>query len=153
MNKTTIYLIMIIIFIILIEYPVMKENFLSGGTIQQLMGKDSQDLYLNTNEIKPLVDGDFVLQFNQPTLMQNRNVRNKVNPTNKKQCDDNYVNNYPFGTDFYDDGDTGSIFFNKDFNNMNMKNEENNITVIPNQYTGDFHEDPMVDIYKPLRQY
>ena len=117
------------------------------------MGKDSQDLYLNTDEIKPLVDGNFLLQYNQPTLMQNRNVRNKVYPENNNQKDDNYVNNYPFGTDFYDDGDTGSIFFNKDFNNMNMQNEQPILNVIPNQYTGDFHEAPLDDIYKPLRQY
>ena len=153
MNRTTIFLIIVIIIIVLMEYPLMKENFLSGGTIQQLMGKDSQDLYLNTDEIKPLVDGNFLLQYNQPTLMQNRNVRNKVYPENNNQKDDNYVNNYPFGTDFYDDGDTGSIFFNKDFNNMNMQKEQPLLNVIPNQYTGDFHEAPLDDIYKPLRQY
>ena len=111
MDYKLMLLFAIILIVVLIYYNNIKENFLSGGTIQQLFGKDSQDLYMNGNEIKPLIDGNFLLQYNQPTLMQNKIPRNQILNNDK-----NVNNNYPFGTDFYDEGDTGKIFYNKDFN-------------------------------------
>lgn len=144
MNKACLIIVVLIIIIFILMSNCSKENFLSGGTIQQLFGKDNQDLYLNGKEIDPLIDGNFKLQYNQPTLMQNKIPRNKntsvVEPQN---------NPYPSGTDFYDDGDTGSIFFEKDFGKIN--NEKT--TIYPNQYTGEYYEPPLIDIAKPLNIY
>jgi hypothetical protein len=152
MDYKLLILLLIILVIVFIYYNNIKENFLSGGTIQQLFGKDSQDLYMNGDEIKPLIDGNFLLQYNQPTLMQNRIPRNQVlNTTNTAE------NNYPFGTDFYDNGDTGKIFFNKDFginnDNNNNNNNNNKETIFHNQYTGEYYEPPLIDIAKPLNIY
>lgn len=145
MNSTCLVIILLVIIICVIMFDKVKETFLSGGTIQQLFGKDNQDLYLNGSGIKPLVDGNFLLQYNQPTLMQNRIPRNQVNmPENVELTPE--ANNYPFGTDFYDNGDTGSMFVNRNFGKIN-----NDITtVIPNQYTGEYFEEPLVNIAKPL---
>lgn len=69
-----VFLVCIFIFImIIIIIFVTREKFISGGTLNQLVSLDSQDLYLHGNEVKKYTNGQFNMPYDLPTRMYNIN--------------------------------------------------------------------------------
>jgi hypothetical protein len=71
-----------------------KEGFLSGGTISQLFAKDSQDLMLNGDEIKPYASGDFQLNWYQPTQVNHPQRGDQIASDGTKFYLDAYTGDY-----------------------------------------------------------
>jgi hypothetical protein len=149
-NYATISIIIIIVVIVIwfIIYYSYSEDFVSLGTIVDLQSKDSQNLYLNGNEIYPYVDNNYLYGFNMSTRGTNRgsNMLNNVKKDIPVSIEEDA---YCFGTDFYDNGKCGEVFIADDFG----KNKTNKLTVYKDQYTGTYVDFPNVDVMKPLNIY
>ena len=70
------------------------DSFISGGTLNQLVSVDSQDLYLHGNEIKKYTNGQFDMPFDLPTKMHNINRGYLTNNPPE------YINNAYLGNEY-----------------------------------------------------
>jgi hypothetical protein len=151
LSKTQIIIIIIIVIgsIGLIAYLfVKKETFVSLGTIVDLQSKDTQDKYLNGNEINPYVNNNYLFGFNMSTRGTNRGS-NMIK--NNKPDDPVSINQdaYCFGSDFYDNGKCGQVFIADDFG----RDRTGELTVFKDQYSGNYIDFPIFDIMKPKNVY
>jgi hypothetical protein len=65
--------ILFIIVAIVLTIYFWPESFISGGTLNQLVSVDSQDLYLHGNELRKYTNGQFNMPYDLPTRMYNIN--------------------------------------------------------------------------------
>ena len=144
------FLILIIIIVCFLVYDYFNtstDSFVSLGTIIDLQSKDSQDYYLNGNGIAPYANNNYLYGMNMSTRGTNRGS----NMLKKDFVDTPpaiYDSAYCFGTDFYDNGKCGQVFVSDDFQQNN-----NNNTIYPTQYSGDYVASPFPDIMRPLNIY
>ena len=124
----TILVISVIIYITLI-----KENFVSLGTIIDMQSK-----------YEP---GSYMYAFNMSTRDTNRggDMNNIKKDIPVSLNDDAYC----FGSDFYDNGKCGEVFIDNDFE----KNKNNKPIIYTDQYTGDYVDFPNIDVMRPLSIY
>jgi hypothetical protein len=74
-DKYLLIFIFVIVIIAVVFYIIYfgKEHFLSGGTLNQLVSVDAQDLYLHGNELRKYTNGQFNMPYDLPTRMYNIN--------------------------------------------------------------------------------
>jgi len=74
MSRIFIMAIIIGVIIYGVHYFVVKyDSFISGGTLNQLVSLDSQDLNLHGNDIRKYTNGQFDMPYGLPTKMYNIN--------------------------------------------------------------------------------
>ena len=151
-NQIIIIILVVIIIVIiasyLIYYYVYQENFASLGTIIDIQSKDTQDKYLNGNEINPYVNNDYLFGFNMSTRGTNRGS-NMLKNSKKAIPVSLNEDAYCFGTDFYDNGKCGEVFLADDFG----RDKTSNLTVFKDQYSSDYVDFPNFDVMRPLNTY
>lgn len=146
---------LLLIFIIVITGSVLfyyfggyTEKFASLGTIVDIQSKDTQDKYLNGNEINPYVNNNYLFGFNMSTRGTNRGS-NMLKNSKKDIPVSLNEDAYCFGSDFYDNGKCGEIFLLDDFG----RDRTNELTVFKDQYSSDYVNFPNVDVMRPLNTY
>ena len=126
--------ITILVISVIIYITVIKENFVSLGTIIDMQSK-----------YEP---GSYMYAFNMSTRETNRggDIKNDTKKDIPASLNDDA---YCFGSDFYDNGKCGEVFIDNDFE----KNKNNIPIIYTDQYTGDYVNFPNVDVMRPLSIY
>ena len=161
-NLFMVVILIIFIFIIIFSRNNDKKESMSGGTLTQLLAKDSQDVYINSN-VDKLATGNNTLFWNHPTKIMNTYM-NRGSPLPTFVLPNTSLNPYPnpnqnpyaleMSNNYNDSisnksGKKNNVLEEiKDYNNNVISNPLLSNLFLPNQINN-LHELPELTVLKP----